>query len=178
MHAKSYEMLGVPNMNVFTRLPSVQGYGSLESTNYDDATGTHPQAAVDPCRLADGTFSQLRLATIVVASSKLGNNTQGAGAAEPNCKLATPTTHADRYFGQLLHVRTVTVHGRGGRLVAKGPVTLHLLSANGGVLATVCRRARRQRHDLHLAGRVAERRRLRTGRHAPGDSRERARHDE
>ncbi len=137
MHAKAYQMLGVPNMNVFTRLPSVQGYGSLESTNYDDATGTHPQAAVDPCRLADGTFSQLRLATIVVATSKLGNNTRVPVPPEPNCKLATPTTHADRYFGQLLQVRTVTVHGRGGRLVAKGPVALHLLSANGGVLQPV-----------------------------------------
>jgi len=41
-------------MNVFTKLPSVQGYGSLISTIYDNSTGTHPQAAVDPCRLADG----------------------------------------------------------------------------------------------------------------------------
>src|SRR5277367_4110054 len=137
MHARSYQSLGVPNMNVFTRLPSVQGYGSLESTNYDDATGTHPQAAVDPCRLADGTFTQLRLATIVVATSKLGNNIKVPVLPEPNCKLASPTTRADRYFGQVLHVRTVTVHGRGGRPVATGSVTLHLLSANGGVLQPV-----------------------------------------
>jgi hypothetical protein len=134
MHARAYQMLGVPNMNVFTRLPSVQGYGSLESTNYDDATGTHPQAAVDPCRLADGTFTQLRLATIVVSTSKLGNNVKVPVIPEPNCKLAPATTRADRYFGQVLNVRTVTVHGRGGRPVATGPVTLHLLSANGGVL--------------------------------------------
>lgn len=134
MHARAYQMLGVPNMNVFTRLPSVQGYGSLESTNYDDATGTHPQAAVDPCRLADGTFTQLRLATIVVSTSKLGNDIKVPVAAAPNCKLAKATTRADRYFGQVLHVRTVTVHGRGGRPVATGPVTLHLLSATGAVL--------------------------------------------
>jgi hypothetical protein len=133
MHAKAYQMLGVPNMNIFTRLPSVQGYGSLESTNYDDATGTHPQAAVDPCRLADGTFTQLRLETIVVSTSKLGNNVKVPVLPEPNCKLAAATTRADRYFGQVLHVRTVTVRGRGGRPVATGPVTLHLLSANGGV---------------------------------------------
>jgi hypothetical protein len=133
-HAKAFQMLGVPNMNVFTRLPSVQGYGSLESTNYDDATGTHPQAAVDPCRLADGTFTQLRLATLVVSTSKLGNNVEVPVLPEPNCKLATPTTRADRYFGQVLNVRTVTVHGRGGRPVATGPVTLHLLSADGGLL--------------------------------------------
>lgn len=137
LHAKAFQMLGVPNMNVFTRLPSVQGYGSLESTNYDDATGTHPQAAVDPCRLADGTFTQLRLATIVVSTSKLGNNTRVPVPAEPNCKLAKATRTADRYFGQLLNVRTVRVHGRGGRLIAIGPVTFHLLSANGGVLEPV-----------------------------------------
>jgi len=134
MHAQAYQMLGVPNMNVFTRLPSVQGYGSLESTNYDDATGTHPQAAIDPCRLADGTFTQLRLATIVVSTSKLGHDIKVPVLAEPNCKLAKATTRADRYFGQVLHVRTVTVRGRGGRPVATGQVTLHLLSANGGVL--------------------------------------------
>jgi len=135
VHAKSYEMLGVPNMNVFTKIPSVQGYGSLESTNYDDATGTHPQAAVNPCRLADGTFTQLRLATIVVSTSQLGNDVKVRVPAAPNCKLAVATNRADRYFGQVLHVRTVTVHGRGGRRVANGPVTFHLLSANGGVLA-------------------------------------------
>ncbi len=136
-HTTQYDTLGVPNMNVFTGIPSVQGYGSLESTHYDDATGTHPQAAVNPCHLANGTFIQLRLATIAVASSLLGNNALVHVASQPNCKLAKATTRADRYFGQVVHVTTIEVHGRGGRLIAKGPVTLHLLSANGDVLPAI-----------------------------------------
>jgi hypothetical protein len=130
-HAKAYQALGVPNMNVFTRLPSVQGYGSLIDTDYGDATGTHPQAAVDPCRLADGTFQQLRLATIAVAASKLGNNVKVPVIPEPNCKSAAPTLDANRYFGQILHVRTVTLHGRGGQPIVSGPVYFTLLDWNG-----------------------------------------------
>jgi hypothetical protein len=61
-------------MNVFTKLPSVQGYGSLISTIYDDSTGTHPQSAVNPCRLADGTFTQLRLSAIAVSYAALSHN--------------------------------------------------------------------------------------------------------
>jgi len=146
----------VPNMNVFTKIPSVQGYGSLESTNYDDATGTHPQAAVNPCRLADGTFTQLRLATIVVSTSQLGNDVKVRVPAAPNCKLAVATNRADRYFGQVLHVRTVTVHGRGGRRVRRTgdvPSTERERRRPG----SRGRRERRQRHDLHALLDVAER---------------------
>jgi hypothetical protein len=136
-HTNAYDALGVPNMNVFTGLASVQGYGSLESTHYDDATGTHPQAAVNPCHLANGTFIQLRLATIAVASSLLGNQSTVVVPPRPNCKLAKATTRADRYFGQVLDVRTIKVHGRGGRSIAKGPVTLHLLGAKGAVFSPI-----------------------------------------
>jgi uncharacterized membrane protein len=45
-HQSQFRALGVPNMNVFTKLPSVQGYGSLISTIYDNSTGTHPQTFV------------------------------------------------------------------------------------------------------------------------------------
>ncbi len=86
LHTNAYQMLGTPNMNVFTRLPSVQGYGSLESSTYDDATGTHPQAAISACRLADGTFAQLRLATVVVSSLNLGHNVKDPSSAQPKCK--------------------------------------------------------------------------------------------
>ncbi len=48
-------------MNVFTHLASVQGYGSLISNIYDNATGTHPQASLNACHLAEGMFVHLRL---------------------------------------------------------------------------------------------------------------------
>jgi hypothetical protein len=130
-HQLQFRALGVPNMNVFTKRQSVQGYGSLISTNYDNSTGTHPQAAIDACRLADGTFAQLRLATLVVASGQLSHNVIVPVPKSPNCRQAPATTTAYRYFGQMLHVSTLTVHGRGGRLVTSGVVTLTMLGANG-----------------------------------------------
>ena len=57
-HTGDFRAIGEPNMNVFTGLASVQGYGSLLSTIYDEATGTHPQAMVNACHLAQGTFTQ------------------------------------------------------------------------------------------------------------------------
>ncbi len=137
LHGDDYRMLGVPNMNVFTGLPSVQGYGSLESTDYDVATGTHPQAAVNPCRLADGTFEQLRLATIAVSSSLLGSVVSASLPAPASCELEKATKRADRYFGQLLHVQSITVHGRGTQRVAHGEVTLRLFGGHGQILASI-----------------------------------------
>ena len=131
VHAKQFQALGEPNMNVFTKLPSVQGYGSLEATIYDDSTGTHPQAAINPCRLADGTFTQLRLSAIAVSYAQLGHSTKVPVTPAPNCRMAPPSNIADRYFGQILQVQSVTVHGRGGRPVAPGVVSFTLLSWNG-----------------------------------------------
>jgi hypothetical protein len=130
-HQKQYQALGLANMNVFTRLPSVQGYGSLISTIYDDSTGTHPQAAVDPCRLADGTFTQLRLSVVAVSFAALGHSTAVPVPAAPNCRMAKPTLTAFRYFGQLLQVHSVTVHTRGGRPITTGTLNFTLLDGHG-----------------------------------------------
>ncbi len=130
-HSNYFHSLGLPNMNVFTKLPSVQGYGSLISTIYDDSTGTHPQSSLDPCRLADGTFQQLRLSVIAISSGQLAQSTLVHVPPAPNCKSAPAGARANRYFGQILHVRTVTLHGRGGQLIAKGTVYFTLLDWNG-----------------------------------------------
>ena len=130
-HQKQFQALGVPNMNVFTRLPSVQGYGSLISTIYDDSTGTHPQASLDACRLADGTFTQLRLSVIAVSFAALGHSTAVPVPKVPNCRMATPSVTAYRYFGQLLQVHSVTVHTRGGRPITTAGLNFTLLDAHG-----------------------------------------------
>ena len=74
------------------------------STIYDDATGTHPQSAVNACRLADGTFTQLRLSAIAVSFAELSRNASSRYPPAPNCVSAPPSTTTDRYFGQVLHV--------------------------------------------------------------------------
>ena len=130
-HQYPFEALGTPNMNVFTKLPSVQGYGSLISTIYDNSTGTHPESAINACRLADGTFTQLRLSAIAVTYAALSHRVKVLVPPAPNCRQAPPSPVADRYFGRILRVRTVTLHGRGGHPVAKGQVDLTLLAWNG-----------------------------------------------
>ncbi|HSN02539.1 MAG TPA: hypothetical protein VLS91_03550, partial [Acidimicrobiales bacterium] len=62
-----FESLGLANMNVFTGLASVQGYGSLIDAYYGDQTGTHPLFRLDACQLARGRFRDLRLASLVLA---------------------------------------------------------------------------------------------------------------
>lgn len=136
-HTNYFHSLGLPNMNVFTQLPSVQGYGSLISTIYDDSTGTHPQSSLDPCRLADGTFTQLRLGVIAISSGQLAQSTLVHVPAVPNCKSAPPGPRADRYFGQILHARTISLHGRGGQPIANGTVYFTLLDWNGRGVGTV-----------------------------------------
>jgi len=136
-HQHQFQALGVPNMNVFTKLPSVQGYGSLISTIYDDSTGTHPQSAVDPCRLADGTFTQLRLSAIAVSFGQLSHNVNVPEPPAPNCRTAPPSATTMRYFGQLLRVATVNLHGRGGRLVSSGTLYLTLIDAKGRAFGPV-----------------------------------------
>jgi hypothetical protein len=132
-HQHEFQALGVPNMNVFTALPSVQGYGSLISTIYDDSTGTHPQSAINPCRLADGTFTQLRLAAIAVSYAQLSHNVNVPVAPAPNCRMSPPSQIAFRYFGQVLRVHSINLHGRGGQLIAYNTVNLSLVNAKGQI---------------------------------------------
>jgi hypothetical protein len=132
VHLTAYEDLGFANLDVFTKLPSVEGYGSLVSTIYDDATGTHPSAELNPCRLSDGTFSQLRLSSLVISSSQLGARMQLSAPPKSSCVKSVPSSSTRRYFGQLLTVHTVVVSGPKDRAVAKGPVILQLLDAKGG----------------------------------------------
>ena len=136
VHTLAYDDLGFANLDVFTKLPSVQGYGSLVSTIYDDATGTHPSAELNPCRLSDGTFTQLRLAALVISSSQLGARMRFSAPPRSSCVKSAPSSSTRRYFGQLLTVHTVVVSGPKGRAVAKGPVTLQLLGASGGTVGT------------------------------------------
>lgn len=129
-HTNYFHALGTPNMNVFTGVPSVQGYGSLISTIYN-ATGTHPQSALDPCQLADGTFHQLRLSVIAITSRLLAQNTQVPPPTVTNCKSPQPGPRADRYFGRVLRVRSISLHGRGNQPVARAMVSLTLLDDRG-----------------------------------------------
>lgn len=131
-HLTAYEDLGFDNLDVFTKRPSVQGYGSLVSTIYGNVTGTHPSAELNSCHLAEGSFRQLRLSAIAISATQLSARTRFSAPMTNTCVKLAPSTTTHRYFGQILDVRTVTISGRNGATVANGPVTLTLLNASGG----------------------------------------------
>jgi hypothetical protein len=126
----AFRTLGEPNMNVATGLSSVQGYGALISTLYDNATGTHPQASLNACHLADGTFTQLRLSAIAISGSELATSTQLQKTVPSTCVPEISSTSTRRYFGALLHVASIQLDGH-GHAIATGALTVQLLNGNG-----------------------------------------------
>jgi hypothetical protein len=133
-HTGIYRQLGEPNMNVFTHLASVQGYGSLISNLYDDATGTHPQASLNACHLAAGTFTQLRLSSIAISSSQLMTSTAYSRSVPHSCvkKKAAPSLR--RYFGEVLPVGLVRLNGVGNNEISSSIISIQLLDASGHVI--------------------------------------------
>ncbi len=130
-HQGLYETLGAPNVNVFTGLASVQGYGALVNALYGNVTATHPMFSLDPCQLADGTFRQLRLETVVVSSDKLATPVTGPMPNPKACLPLRPTVRTERFFGQLLPVRTVVLASVNHRRISTGTVSVQLLNHAG-----------------------------------------------
>ena len=133
-HTNVYRLLGEPNMNVFTNMASVQGYGSLISNIYDDATGTHPQAALNACHLAAGTFTQLRLGAIAISSSQLMTSTDFTRHVPHGCVKQTAAPSLRRYFGRLLRVGLVHLTGVDNHVISSSTISIQLLDATGRVV--------------------------------------------
>ncbi|MGH9082594.1 MAG: hypothetical protein ACRDWN_04545, partial [Acidimicrobiales bacterium] len=128
--------VGQPDLNAFTHLPSVQGYGSILSDTYGTATGTHALDSMTACALARGAFAPLRLSTILVSPGGLGPGapTTGAPAPPASCPGASaPGTRGHRvlYLGFPLLVSSA-------RLVTSGParpagsLQVAVVGAHGG----------------------------------------------
>ncbi|MGH3732584.1 MAG: hypothetical protein ACRDVC_04300 [Acidimicrobiales bacterium] len=133
-HTGVYRKLGEPNMNVFTHMASVQGYGSLISIIYDDATGTHPQAYLNACHLAAGTFTQLRLGAVAISSTQLMTTTSFTPSVPHSCVKETSSSSVRRYFGEVFSVGSITLAGVNGAPISSGPLTIQLLSSAGRVI--------------------------------------------
>jgi hypothetical protein len=133
-HTAVYRDLGEPNMNVFTNMASVQGYGSLISNIYDDATGTHPQASLNACHLAAGTFTQLRLGAIAISSADLMTSTEFTRSVPHSCVKQTTATSVRRFFGQMLRVGQVDLTGAHNTALSSRTLSVQLLDATGRVI--------------------------------------------
>ena len=117
--------LGGTNLNVFTGVHSVQGYGSLVQGQYSDITGTHPRFSLDPCQLAAGRFAQLRLSVVAISTWVM------AHTAAANCATAMPNEgRLLRFFGSANEVATVRL-GWNSPANASSVVFLRWISAKG-----------------------------------------------
>jgi len=137
-HFLQFEELGSPNMNVFTQLPSVQGYGSLIATIYGNVTGTHPGGGPQSLQSRErdvrpSCACRRRGCRRASSSTVLGANLPPSN----RCLAPEVTPTAQRYFGQLLKVRTISVGGFRDQRVANGPVSIRLLDSNGRAFGPV-----------------------------------------
>ncbi len=130
-HFNEFVNVGAPNLNVFTKVPSVQGYGSLVNSLYGNVTYTHPLFSLDSCRLVRGTFKSLRLAAVVIAADVLATPVTSPTPHPIWCPGLSSVTNAQRYFGRLLAVADVTLESSNGTTVSRGPVTAQLLDPRG-----------------------------------------------
>jgi hypothetical protein len=131
-HERLYNQLGSPNLNVFTKQPSIQGYGSLISTIYDTNTGTHPRSQVDPCQLAKGRFAQLRLGALALPATQLTDDLRLRQPVIPRCLPVAAVTQTARYFGRELSVRSISLIGLDQNTpVTSGRATVQLLDLHG-----------------------------------------------
>ena len=106
----TFVKLGAPNLNVFTKQPSVQGYGSLIGEYYGNATGTHPLLGIDACQLGRGRFTQLNLQTVLASASSLTDPVDSPVVRKQDCPGSNrPSSVVTRYFGQELALRSLVI---------------------------------------------------------------------
>jgi hypothetical protein len=106
--------IGQPDLNAFTGLSSVQGYGSIVAGTYGSVTGTHDFDTLDPCALAAGTFVPLRLHTLLTLSEFLapGYAPGSTVTLPPRCPgVPPPGTPTQRtwYLGQTVRLASVAL---------------------------------------------------------------------
>jgi hypothetical protein len=133
--------IGQTDLNAFTQLPSVQGYGSLTYAAYQDPTGTRTLDSLDPCALAKGVFDQLRLATLLTLpqflSPQLPDGAAPPASGQVCAGVPAPGGNAARsfFFGQLIDVSAVTVVVRStGDDRAPGPPRVGIIGATGATM--------------------------------------------
>lgn len=125
--------IGLGNLNVFTGLPSVQGYGSLHAARYTDATGTTRLGELDGCALARGVFTPLRLASLAVSPTGF-QAAMASGRLATTCGPVPTRTSVTRYFGGRFAVARLTFRAPGTARLLAPDATVRLLGQEGQAL--------------------------------------------
>jgi hypothetical protein len=136
LNVADLSQIGQPDLNVLTKRPSVQGYGSIVSGTYGTATGTHTLDTLDPCALATGVFTPLRLATLLVLPQFLAPGVTSDGQAPPPpaaCPGAPPAGTATRrtfYLGWAVDLSSASLVRTAGT-GSSGPLRVGVLGPTG-----------------------------------------------
>ena len=123
--------LGAPNLNVFTKLPSVQGYGSLTWGAYADATGTHGQNRAAPAAFATDVFDSLDVRALLVLPWAFRTDVTPANPGLVPLAASALTT---RYFGGTVDVTSIelsTYFGVPRSVLGSDAAAVRLLGGKG-----------------------------------------------
>ena len=104
--------VGMPNLNTYDQIPSIQGYGSLSLANYEAATGSHQQATLTPTLPSTQLFSLLEgrvlLSGPLYFSYPVGDTFTTYGSALLISKAQSNTTITDSsYIGLPLLITSI-----------------------------------------------------------------------
>ncbi len=130
-----------PDLNVLTRMPSVQGYGSLVASYYGDVTGSHTLDTLDACALGRHEFAQLRLASLIATPSSFVHEVVPGGRVAPppgRCPGASaPGTPRQRsfYFAQTLALARASLVAKPGgvRTLTAHPPVVGIVTSRGSL---------------------------------------------
>ncbi|WP_430626519.1 hypothetical protein [Sulfobacillus thermotolerans] len=101
---RQVDAIGQPDLNILTGLPSFQGYGSLVSSRYNNATGAHLQATFSPTVLNLPLINQLNVSTLFTVPSSFIQRVPLSW--HPRTHVAKPLATAEKpwFFGKTLDV--------------------------------------------------------------------------
>ena len=107
--------LGVPDTNVLSETPSVEGYSSIVDSTYAQVTGSHEaigegQNVLDPKAISDGTLDELDTTVLVTPSAYLVTAVTGVSApGDTGSRHVAAAGSAQWYLGSSLDVTSITI---------------------------------------------------------------------
>jgi hypothetical protein len=141
-----FSALGVPDNNVLSETPSVEGYSSIVDSTYAQLTGSHEamgegQNVLDPKVIADGTLDQLDTTVLVTPPAYLATSVSAGQTPVPGAigrRQLGPGQSTQWYLGTSLDATSISIPVRGtGTGTGAPPVRVGLVAASGSTQWTV-----------------------------------------
>ncbi|HVX21631.1 MAG TPA: hypothetical protein VHB02_09805 [Acidimicrobiales bacterium] len=136
LNVSDLSTIGQPDLNVLTKRPSVQGYGSILAHTYGTVTGTHSLDTLDPCALARGVFAPLRLATLLtlpqfLAPKVTAGQQPAAPAACPGAPAAGTAGRRTFYLGSSVTLSSASLVRTGPAAAGAGELRVGVVGPGG-----------------------------------------------